>query len=105
MRAVLALAVVAATLPAFAFAATPVQRGRALATKMCGQCHALGRSGQSPLAQAPAFRNLSRRLDLDTFGERLRDGLISGHKDMPRFTFGREDADAFVAYLRSIEAP
>ena len=104
MRALLALAF-AALLAAPASAQAPTLRGRALAQKMCAECHALERSGKSPVATAPAFRDLPKRLDLDTFSDRLREGLISGHEAMPRFTFKREDAEAFVAYLRSIEAP
>ena len=81
------------------------QRGRALAERMCSQCHAIGRSGQSPHVGAPAFRALDRRVDLDSFMERLREGLAVGHPDMPTFRFTREDARAFLLYLRSIQAP
>jgi mono/diheme cytochrome c family protein len=80
------------------------QRGRALAERMCSQCHAIGKSGQSPHAGAPAFRALDRRVDLDSFMERLREGLMVGHPDMPTFRFTREDARAFLLYLRSIQA-
>jgi mono/diheme cytochrome c family protein len=81
------------------------ERGRALVTQMCAACHATGKAGKSPHAGAPALRNLDRRLDLDTFVDRLREGLDSGHRDMPMFRFTREDAHAVVAYLRSIQAP
>jgi mono/diheme cytochrome c family protein len=81
------------------------QRGLALAETMCSQCHAIGKSGQSPHVDAPAFRALDRRVDLDSFMERLREGLTVGHPDMPTFRFTREDARAFLLYLRSIQAP
>ena len=81
------------------------QRGRVLAERMCSQCHAIGKSGQSPHVGAPAFRALDRRVDLDSFMERLREGLAVGHPDMPTFRFTREDARAFLLYLRSIQAP
>jgi len=81
------------------------QRGRALAESMCSQCHAIGKSGQSAHVGAPAFRALDRRVDLDSFMERLREGLMVGHPDMPTFRFTREDARAFLLYLRSIQAP
>ena len=81
------------------------QRGRVLAERMCSQCHAIGKSGQSPHVGAPAFRALDRRVDLDSFMERLREGLMVGHPDMPTFRFTREDARAFLLYLRSIQAP
>jgi len=80
------------------------ERGRVLAEGMCSQCHAIGRSGESPHGGAPAFRALDRRVDLDSFMERLREGLMVGHPDMPTFRFTREDARAFLLYLRSIQA-
>ena len=81
------------------------ERGRTLAERMCAQCHAIGRTGASPHVGAPAFRALNRRVDLDSFMDRLREGLMADHPDMPTFRFGREDARAFVLYLRSIQAP
>jgi hypothetical protein len=60
-------------------------------------------SDASPHAQAPAFRALDRRVDLDTFFQRLREGVTVGHPDMPTFRFARDDARAFIAYLRSIQ--
>jgi cytochrome c len=81
------------------------RQGRALAERMCAQCHAIGKDGSSPHVGAPAFRELSRRVDLDRFSSRLREGLMSGHPDMPTFRFTREDAGALVAYLRSIQGP
>ncbi len=83
----------------------PRERGRMLAQEICAGCHAVGRAGQSPHAGAPPFRTLDRRLDLDGFAERLRNGLTSGHPDMPTFRFTRQDARALVAYLRSIQGP
>ena len=82
-----------------------VGRGRALVSELCGGCHAIGRSGASPHAGAPAFRRLDERLDLDAFMDRLRAGLQSTHADMPSFRFSRADARAVVAYLRSIQGP
>jgi cytochrome c len=88
------------------FAVEPGQeRGRALAQRMCAACHAVGRSGRSPHVGAPAFRQLDRRVDLDLFIARLREGLMAGHPDMPMFRFTRDDGRAFVMYLRSVQTP
>jgi len=80
------------------------RQGVALAERMCASCHAIGKTGASPHAGAPAFRDLGNRVDLDEFPHRLREGVTSGHPDMPTFRFTREDARALTAYLRSIQA-
>jgi cytochrome c len=79
------------------------ERGKALATSMCAACHAMGTTDISPHPDAPPFRTLEKRLDLDSFVDRLRENLTSGHPDMPTFRFARDDAQALVAYLRSIQ--
>ena len=97
---------VSGSLPAAAEEGAPSaleRQGFALAERMCTPCHAVGKAGASPHAAAPAFRDLSRRVDLDGFAYRLREGLTSGHPDMPTFRFTREDARALTAYLRSIQ--
>ncbi len=81
------------------------RRGRMLALRLCAQCHAIGKFGPSPQNGAPPFRHLDTRIDLATFQQRLRQGLMSGHPDMPEFRFTREDARAFVTYLRLIQRP
>jgi mono/diheme cytochrome c family protein len=83
----------------------PARLGRALAERMCAGCHAIDRNGTSPHVGAPPFRELDRRLDLDSFVSRLMDGLASGHPDMPTFRFSRQDAKALVFYLRAVEGP
>jgi mono/diheme cytochrome c family protein len=81
------------------------QRGQVLARGMCGGCHAVGKTGDSPLPAAPRFRVLDRQTDLDKLARRLREGILTGHESMPMFRFSRDDADATVAYIRTIQAP
>ena len=81
------------------------ERGRVLARGLCGGCHATGKTGESPHIAAPPFRLLDRQLDLDKFPQRLREGLLGTHRDMPMFRFSRDDADALVAYLRTLQGP
>jgi len=80
------------------------QRGKALLETLCGRCHAVGATGQSPHADAPPFRTLgdSKLYDSD-FGARLQDGLSTIHPDMPTFRFNRQDAEAAVNYLKFIQ--
>jgi cytochrome c len=47
-------------------------RGRALLVQHCARCHAVGRTGPSPLPAAPAYRNTGDRLDLEELFERMR---------------------------------
>ncbi len=101
-----ALAIVLSIVPlGMAVAQTDVERGQTLASGMCGGCHAIGQTGASPHANAPAFRQLDDHVDLDVFVDLLREGLQSTHADMPSFRFSRGDARAIVAYLRSIQGP
>jgi mono/diheme cytochrome c family protein len=81
------------------------KRGRVLAEGLCGGCHATGKTDDSPHIAAPRFRHIDRFVDLDKFAQRLRGGILSSHHDMPMFRFSRDDSEAFVAYLRSIQGP
>jgi mono/diheme cytochrome c family protein len=84
---------------------SPAQRGQLLAHAMCASCHAIGKVGDSPHVNAPPFRRFERLIGLDTFVERLNEGLMTGHSDMPAFRFSSDDAQALVAFLRSVQAP
>ena len=79
------------------------ERGRLLLTEHCANCHALGKTGESPLPPAPPFRRIGERMDIDELMMRMREGLSSGHRDMPMFRFSREDARAIRSYLNSIQ--
>jgi cytochrome c len=86
-----------------ATASERTERGRALLEQHCGSCHAIEKIGRSPHREAPPFRHISRRYDIDVIAAKLREGLVSYHRDMPDFRFSREDARAAGAYLRSIQ--
>jgi len=106
LRFVLLLALLATYCVAVAGPSDPaLERGKALVGDLCSTCHAIGASGQSAHVGAPAFRNLDRRVDLDSLFNRLRQGLTSDSHEMPTFRFRREDARALIAYLRSIRSP
>jgi len=86
-------------------AETARQRGKVIAVGLCSRCHAIEKTGDSPLPAAPSFRSLDARTDLSKLAQRIRGGLLTGHEDMPMFRFDRDDADAMVAYIRSIQGP
>jgi len=86
-----------------ASAQEPAARGRALLQENCAGCHAIDKEDTSPHRAAPPFRVIGESFDLDRFARQLRRGVASSHPDMPEFHFNADDADAVVAYLRSIQ--
>ena len=81
----------------------PVKHGRQLVGKFCSTCHAVARFGRGPNKNAPPFRLLGRKFDLDAFPGMLERGISSTHPDMPVFKFSPDDARDVVIYLRSIQ--
>ncbi|WP_291862990.1 cytochrome c [Bradyrhizobium sp.] len=79
------------------------RHGKALLEAQCARCHATGRTGRSPLSEAPPFRTFGEKLYDTDFEQRLQDGLTTIHPGMPTFRFGREDAEAAVNYLKAIQ--
>ena len=81
----------------------PVVLGHALVTMYCSDCHATEPAGESPLAIAPRFRDLHLRYDVSFLSEALVEGIVTAHPDMPEFEFDPLQAEAIVAYLKSLE--
>ena len=86
-----------------AHAQDPVSHGQVLVAEFCGRCHAVGTRGKSRHPDAPPFRTLGRKVDLDEFPRALERGISIGHPDMPNFKFSADDARAVRAYLRVIQ--
>lgn len=82
-----------------------VVRGREIAEAACAGCHAIGPTGASPQAEAPAFREIGRRYPVESLEEALAEGVVVGHPDMPQVKMDEADIDAFLAYLEAIRAP
>lgn len=102
MRFMLSILAVLIAVPA-AQAQDPARHGRAVVQEFCAPCHAIGKTGKSPHADAPPFRILGRTFDLDQFPRLLERGISSGHPDMPEFKFSEDDARDVRAYLRTIQ--
>lgn len=108
MRWVLAAALVF-VLGAMAVAQTGVElnaqerRGEALLTRLCAECHAIGRTGVSPDTAAPPFRTLGQRYKIESLEEALAEGMISGHPDMPEFQFNGRQVGEAIAYLKAVQ--
>ncbi len=83
--------------------AQDLKRGEALLARNCASCHAVGRTGDSPQKLAPPFRSLGQRYPIESLEEALGEGIMSGHPDMPEFSFDAADVGAIIAYLKSIQ--
>lgn len=78
-------------------------KGEALVRESCARCHAIGKEGDSPHAEAPPFRTLSSKYPVEDLAESLAEGIVSGHPDMPIFVFDPHDVEAIIDYLASIQ--
>ncbi|MBS0250732.1 MAG: cytochrome c [Proteobacteria bacterium] len=81
-----------------------VSKGLAILQKNCARCHALGLTEKSPHAQAPPFRDIVNRYPVEDLEESLAEGIMSGHPDMPEFTFEPDEIGSIIAYLNSLKA-
>lgn len=79
-------------------------KGLAILQKNCARCHALGLTGFSPHPQAPPFRDVVERYPVEDLEESLAEGIVSGHPDMPEFTFEADEINSIVTYLNSLKA-
>ncbi len=99
----LALAAVAAVVLAAPALADEIADGHQLVDEYCSDCHAVGATGDSPLAIAPRFRELYLRYDVEDLSESLVEGIVTAHPEMPEFEFDPLQAEAIVLYLKSLE--
>jgi mono/diheme cytochrome c family protein len=79
------------------------EAGRALAQANCARCHAIGTTGASPFAGAPAFRDIHRRYPVEQLAEALAEGIGTGHPAMPEFQLDPAQVADFLAYLKTLE--
>jgi cytochrome c len=80
-----------------------LETGKAALTKNCSACHAVGKTGTSPHLQAPPFRTLSSRYQIENLAEALAEGISVGHPDMPEFKFDPDEIGAILEYLKSVQ--
>jgi cytochrome c len=79
------------------------QVGQKLLQANCAGCHAVGRTGESPLRIAPPFRDLHKRYAVENLTEALAEGIVTGHPTMPQFRFDPDQIEHIVAYLKTLE--
>jgi cytochrome c len=83
--------------------ANDVTAGQKLVEDNCSRCHAIGMTGDSPLAKAPPFREVVKRYPPSSLGEALVEGIVTGHNEMPEFVFESDQAMEIIAYLDSLK--
>jgi mono/diheme cytochrome c family protein len=77
--------------------------GEAVVQRNCAMCHAVGATGASPKPEAPPFRELFRRFDVDEMGEGQAQGILTRHPAMPEFRLTPQELIGVIRYLRSIQ--
>jgi cytochrome c len=78
--------------------------GKALATVNCATCHAIDVSGNSPMSDAPPFRNIALNYSPDELEDAFNDGVATEHPAMPDWQVTPEQAAALTAYIMSLAA-
>lgn len=79
--------------------------GGVLVRAQCSGCHSVERTGASPMAAAPAFRDLAARYPVSDLQESLGEGMVTAHPAMPEFTFEPTQTADIIAYLESLATP
>ena len=82
---------------------SPAAIGHEILLKNCARCHAIDTTGDSPLAKAPPFREVMKRYAPSNLEEALAEGIVTGHNEMPEFTFEPGQIAAIVAYLSTLQ--
>jgi mono/diheme cytochrome c family protein len=77
--------------------------GRRLLEANCARCHAIGATGESPLAEAPPFREVVKRYEPDALAEAFAEGIVTGHNDMPEFEYSPTEISALISYLETLK--
>ena len=79
------------------------QRGKTFALNNCARCHSIDRATPSPLKIAPPFRTLHLRYPVETLGEALAEGIVTGHPTMPAFQLDPDQINDLLSYLKTLE--
>lgn len=84
------------------FASADEAAGKAFAEANCSRCHSIGRTDESKLSTAPAFRELHKRYPIESLAESLAEGMVTGHPEMPEVQLDPEGIDSLLNYIRSL---
>ncbi|WP_181707558.1 c-type cytochrome [Chthonobacter rhizosphaerae] len=76
--------------------------GKAYLDQVCSGCHAIGATGDSPDAKAPAFRDILKDYPAESLEESLAEGIVTGHPDMPEVVLDPPQIANVIAYLDAL---
>lgn len=79
-------------------AATPAERGHAVALRACSACHAVERGGTSPVRRAPTFGSVEMAHVAGLPG-RVAEITRAGHYGMPAVKLTPQEVDDLVAWI------
>lgn len=96
---------ITATLAPASEAAASARRGQAIAKENCAACHAIGRTGKSPLAKAPPLRVVATKYPLESLEEAFAEGIVVSHRspEMPPFEMEPQQIADLMDFLRSLQ--
>lgn len=77
--------------------------GKYLAEVNCAGCHAIEKTGDSPMADAPPFRSIHQHYDEGELEDAFNDGVASTHPAMPDWDMTSDQARQLAAYIMSFQ--
>lgn len=79
-----------------------VDRGAVLVRQNCASCHAVERSGDSPMTAATPFRDMGVLYPVRDLQEAFAEGLVTAHPAMPPIELEPTQIADLIAYLESV---
>lgn len=102
MRIASLLALFLVTAPAFSQDASVIAEGKRLSEINCAKCHNLEAEGESPLTDAPPFREVAKNYDTDELTDAFMEGLAVRHPLMPDWEVTESQAEALSTFILSL---
>ncbi|MBF0664278.1 MAG: c-type cytochrome [Brevundimonas sp.] len=88
--------------PAPVAEAASLEGGAALVRRSCAGCHAVERTGDSPMAAAPPFRTLGVEYPVRDLQEAFAEGLVTTHPAMPAIELQPQEIADVIAWLEHV---
>jgi len=79
-------------------------QGEAIAKTSCAWCHAIGRKGDSPHADAPPFRDIHANHPILALRRPITRAIATPHDKMPKIPLSNDQVDEMIAYINSLQS-